>query len=99
MTNLKPCPFCGTAPRLSGEPGFKSVSCPGCWAEGPWAVGTETHQAIEKWNQRASTVDPPDLTSLEDVMRSIERSRCTQCQSPLDIVPGELPCPECGAKQ
>ena len=58
MSELKPCPFCGSPIANNGC--FKSdigaaywVRCPLCKAEGPTAIyGTD--QAGELWNTRAS---------------------------------------------
>ncbi len=78
MTDLKPCPFCGSTKLELAEvadPGYLSVDCLGCLAEGPKTYiedhppGTDVDTlAVAAWNERsqlsekdsaASQIQPP----------------------------------------
>lgn len=54
MTELKPCPFCGSAEgRLNpveNHEGTWWVDCENCFCEGPWSKTKE--YAIAAWNTR-----------------------------------------------
>ena len=69
--DLKPCPFCGEAKRLSVEPGSAQkttfVMCMGCGASGPNSWGQEDNvpHAIAAWNRRAA----PDLLATLEALR------------------------------
>lgn len=51
MTDLKPCPFCGSneTDPINGDRCW--IACLTCWAEGPSADTPE--DAAERWNNRS----------------------------------------------
>lgn len=61
MTNVKPCPFCGSD-NLDFDPVSECIVCDGCGAFGPnpgsiTDAQTREH-AVSIWNQRASLPEP-----------------------------------------
>lgn len=50
---LKPCPFCGCAPRLLSYGGSHSVVCSACGAE--TEIDLPLPEAIARWNRRANS--------------------------------------------
>ena len=55
---LKSCPFCGTHHVVVL---YAAVRCGECGAVGPSASSDAV--AVERWNTRAETVEPPITTS------------------------------------
>ncbi len=54
MTELKPCPFCGSEADWRQHPdGSKFASCQGCCATIPFFIG---QSSADKWNKRAAIV-------------------------------------------
>lgn len=52
MSELKPCPFCGSSQLHMHDDGYiKWVECEDCLAEGPVIVGSE-ESATDIWNTR-----------------------------------------------
>jgi len=51
MSELKPCPFCGSEHVVCTKPTTWQVWCTDCKCIGPWK--TEREDAIEAWNRRA----------------------------------------------
>lgn len=52
MSELKPCPFCGSDDlRYMFYGGSTVIHCAGCGIDGP--VGADDDEAVEKWNCRA----------------------------------------------
>jgi len=68
MTEIKPCPFCGSTDceAMNDDWGYSAVSCGNCQAEGPhvpveyhdedidewWAGSPKYDNAITAWNDR-----------------------------------------------
>ena len=52
MTELKPCPFCGSRDVTLQFRGIVYVTCLMCMAEGPYTTVGETPTAVELWNTR-----------------------------------------------
>ncbi len=53
MTELKPCPFCGSKEvEMQGNSHHSWVVCDNCSTEGP--VAPSQDEAVERWNERAS---------------------------------------------
>jgi len=56
---LKPCPFCGSAPFLRGEPGHPrwELGCPGVEKDRCWYVASNfsdnKKELVNGWNRRA----------------------------------------------
>lgn len=73
MTELKPCPFCGKTPVLSGDKKIRWIVCPSdspCSGSG-MAMGIaadDVERGIEAWNTR-------HVTSLADAQAEIARLR------------------------
>ena len=58
MTELKPCPFCGSEARVAeldayiGGETYMMVSCPNCWAH---TIPQKTEElAVAAWNGRVN---------------------------------------------
>jgi len=54
---LKPCPFCGCQNLFLNLGVLRYVSCPDCYAEGPWNDESE-EEAITAWNTRVDAHPP-----------------------------------------
>lgn len=52
MTDILPCPFCGTTDDL--QPSSSDVACYKCGANGP--VCDSMEEAIDEWNRVAALV-------------------------------------------
>lgn len=76
MTNLLPCPFCGSKPTIfQGE--LYEIQCRECWRAGTWLCNTEA-EAIEAWNTRAERTSPKDgIYAYEELGEIV---RCGDCR-------------------
>lgn len=57
MTDLKPCPFCGSAVAyglIDSEHGEGMVCCDSCVVQGPRTYGHDTIKAAKLWDTRPS---------------------------------------------
>lgn len=62
MTELKPCPFCGSKVEISERNGLQGdieyrIWCTGClmrYSKSDWANGYEKSKIIEEWNRRVN---------------------------------------------
>lgn len=50
MTELKPCPFCGSQAKIMHGPGDSWVECMGCHCMSE--MHTMESRAVEDWNRR-----------------------------------------------
>lgn len=64
MSELKPCPFCGSQPDDNCV-GTYFVVCGNCGIDGPLGKGNNPASAIEAWNRRTQPAQVPTLTDEE----------------------------------
>lgn len=79
---LKPCPFCGYAAMVSGNPTDKNdpainIHCSDCDAEGGWFRGDGCEKrAVALWNARAAALtSPADNPSRDDLAQTLNDNR------------------------
>lgn len=67
MSDLKPCPFCGSEPNIDYEKGRWSVMCirTACGLE-PFTSGETREQVTAVWNRRPS-LEPPASDELSGI--------------------------------
>lgn len=69
MSELKPCPCCGTPPEIvKGYEGVETICCPGCGirSDGHYPTDEYRRAAYAKWNARAVMPDDIGLRKLRN---------------------------------
>jgi hypothetical protein len=70
VSDLKPCPFCGTEPTLFGS---DMLQCEGCGATGPYTKDElRGADPAVRWNRRV--LDPAVREKLEKVERALRQN-------------------------
>lgn len=74
MSELKPCPFCGSkpfrTPRSNGDSLGFGIICANCGCESP--KGITDKKAREWWNKRVKAQAVPDAEWLAYVIRKVD---------------------------
>ena len=92
MSELEPCPFCGSKYAYYSEK-TASVRCDDCGASWPEEGATE-EERIEAWNartERTCKMVDSDLTYIDEGLKS-----CSVCGAYMRV--HDNYCPNCGAK-
>ena len=104
MTDLKPCPFCGSKNLSCFNDGYLiQIFCNACGAR----TGLHQHdpkcdKAVEAWNRRAENVKDQPTADVVEVRRGRwiedhEFFKCSECWYLTDYRLSNF-CPNCGAK-
>jgi Lar family restriction alleviation protein len=87
MTDLKPCPFCGSKPYLYRNDPYMDdrrhnrVHCKNCGVDGPHDEWFKLNGVIKAWNSRTPLEDAPE-----------------PCSCPTVRSPGIIICGTCGGE-
>lgn len=85
MSDLSPCPFCGTSDKLRAA--SKDITCYNCWAIGP-----TSSRPIEAWNKRI-TAKPGKSSRVPCPFCGGRRMKLCE-----DVELFFVSCPLCGAR-
>ena len=105
MTDLKPCPFCGSKNLSHFNDGyFIQIFCNACGARTGLFVesDSERDKAVEAWNMRAESVKEQPAADVVEVrhgrwIEDHEFFKCSECGFLTDYRLSNF-CPNCGAK-